>query len=210
MSVATGLLTQMVAEPGREADVERLLASSLEWVETEPRTAAWFALHFGHSAYGIVDLFPDERARDDHLEGPVAKMIASRAGDLLVDPPRIRSFDIISYKLPPGSTMATGRARVTKGALLELPPRRGKAGALAHFLEDARSMVEGEYDTKAWFAFRLDDGDEAIFDVFPGAGARMAHFAGPVPRALMWRGPLLLGGLPHLQLASVVAAKLPE
>ena len=209
MSVTTGLLTQMVAEPGRQAEVERMLTSSLDWVESEPRTAAWFALDFGHNAYGIVDLFPDERARDAHLAGPVVQTIA-RSHDLLIDPPRIRGFDIITYKLPPGSTMATGRARVTKGALLELPPRRGKARQLAHFLEDARSMVEDEYGTKAWFAFRLDDGDEGIFDVFPGAGRRMAHFAGPVPRALMLRGPWLLGGLPHLQLASVVAAKLPE
>ena len=210
MSVATGLLTQMVAEPGREAEVERLLASSLRWVETEPRTAAWFALDFGHNAYGIVDLFTDERGREDHLAGPVVKTITSRADELLLVPPRIRAFDVITYKLPPGSTMATGRARVTKGALLELPPRHGKARKLAQFLEDTRSMVEDEYRTKAWFHVPPRRRRRRHFRRVPGRRRPDGQPRRSSAAGADGRGPWLLGGLPHLQLASVVAAKLPE
>ena len=130
--------------------------------------------------------------------------------ELLVDPPRIRRFDVLAHKLPAGSTVVKKPADVTKGALLQLPPKRGKAGELAHFLEEAQPIVEQEDETTAWFAFRLDDGVEGIFDVFPDAGGRMAHLTGQVPRALLRRGLGLLGGLPHLQLVSVVAAKLPE
>jgi quinol monooxygenase YgiN len=210
MSVATGLLVQMNAEPGQRREVERMLESALEWVETEPHTPAWFALHFGGSTYGIVDVFTDEQGRDDHLAGPVVKTLSSRADELLVDPPRMRRFDVLAHKMPSGSTVVTKPAAVTKGALLSLPPRRGKADELAHFLEEARPLVDDEEDTTAWFAFRQDDGDEGIFDVFPDAGGRFAHLKGQVPRALLRRGLGLLGGLPHLQLVSVVAAKLPE
>ena len=210
MTVATGLLVQMDAEPGQRAEVERMLASSLEWVETEPRTAAWFGLHFGRNTYGIVDVFTDERGREDHLAGPVVKTLAARADELLVDPPRIRCFDVLAEKLPTGSTVVEKPADVTKGVLLHLPPKRGKAGELAHFLEDARPLVEEEEETTAWFAFRLDDGREGIFDVFPDASGRMAHLTGQVPRALLRHGLGLLGGLPQLQLVSVVAAKLPD
>ena len=210
MSVATGLLVQMDAEPGQRPEVERLLESALEWVETEPHTPAWFGLHFGHNSYGIVDVFTDEQGREDHLAGPVVKTLASRADELLVDPPSIRRFDVLAHKMPSGSTVVKRPAAVTKGALLHLSPKRGKAGELAHFLEEARPLVEQEEETTAWFAFRLDDGDEGIFDVFPGRGGRRAHLTGQVPRALLRRGLGLLGGLPHLQLVSVVAAKLPE
>ena len=210
MTVATGLLVQMDAEPGQRAEVERMFESALEWVETEPHTAAWFALHFGRSSYGILDVFTDAQGREDHLNGPVVKTLAARADELLIDPPRFRRFDVLAHKLPPGSTVVASPTAVTKGALLSLPPKRGKADELAHFLEDARPMVEQEDETTAWFAFRGDDGDEGIFDVFPDAGGRRAHLTGQVPRALMRRGLGLLGGLPHLQLVSVVAAKLPQ
>jgi len=164
-----------------------------------------FALHFGHNTFGIVDVFTDERGRDDHLAGPVVKTLAARADELLVDLPRIRRFDVLAHKLPPGSTVVSKPADVTKGVLLRLPPKRGKASELAHFLEDARPIVEQEEETTAWFAFRLDNGNEGIFDVFPDAGGRMAHLTGQVPPALLRRGLGLFGGLPQLRLVSVVA-----
>jgi quinol monooxygenase YgiN len=210
VSGVTGLLVDFIAEPGHADDVERLLESSLEWVESEPRTLAWFGIRYGHNTYGIVDVFTSEQGRQDHLDGPVVKTIASRADELFVDPPRIRRFDVLAHKMPWGSTVVSKPAAVTKGVLLSLPPRRGKGGELAHFLAAAQPLVEQEEDTTAWFAFRLDDGDEGIFDVFPSAGGRFAHLTGQVPRALLRRGLGLLGGLPHLQLVSVVAATLPE
>jgi quinol monooxygenase YgiN len=210
MSVATGLLVRIDAKPGKGREVERMLESSLEWVETEPHTTAWFALRTGRDTYGIIDVFTDERGRDDHLAGPVVKTLAASGDDVLADPPRIRRFDVIAHKLPQGSTVVSKRAPVTKGVLLRLPPKRGKAGELADFLEDARPLVEAEPDTTAWFAFKLDDGEEGIFDVFPDAGGRLSHLMGRVPRALLRHGLRLLGGLPRLQLVTVVAAKLPE
>jgi quinol monooxygenase YgiN len=210
MSVATGLLVRIDAKPGKGRDVEHLLESSLQWVETEPHTTAWFAVRTGRDAYSIVDVFTDERGRDDHLAGPVVKTLAARADEILADPPRIRRFDVIAHKLPQGSTIVSKGAPVTKGVLLRLPPKRGRAGELAQFLEDAQPLVEAEPDTTAWFAFKVDDGDEGIFDVFPTSSGRIAHLIGRVPRALLRHGLRLLGGVPRLQLVEVVAAKLPE
>jgi quinol monooxygenase YgiN len=210
VSAGTGLLVRIDAKPGKGPDVERMLASSLRWVEAEPGTAAWFALHFGHDTYGIVDVFRDEQSREQHLAGPVAQTIAARAPELLIEPPQIRRFDVLTYKLPPGTTIATGRALVKKGALLEFAPRQGKDEQLERFLGNARTMVEKEFDTTAWFALKLEDGDEAIFDVFPTTTGRVANLVGRVPRALLVHGLRLLRGLPHLELVSVVAAKLPQ
>src|SRR6478735_2763771 len=142
MSVATGLLVRIDAKPGKGRDVEHLLESSLDWVETEPHTTAWFAVRTGRDAYGIIDVFTDERGREDHLAGPVVKALAARADEILADPPRIRRFDVIAQKMPEGSTVVSKRASVTKGVLLRLPPKRGKASELAEFLEGARPLVE--------------------------------------------------------------------
>src|SRR5262245_54890100 len=95
-----GLLVRMHARHGRDDEVEEFLASALPLVQAETSTAAWFAVRFGRSDYGIFDVFPDEAARDAHLAGPVAATLEERASELFESAPRIQKFDVLAAKMP--------------------------------------------------------------------------------------------------------------
>ena len=72
------LLVRLEAKPGKERAVEEFLLSALPLVEQEPGTKPWFAIRFGPSTFGIIDAFPDEKARETHLEGPVGTKCCGR------------------------------------------------------------------------------------------------------------------------------------
>ena len=101
--VTVGLLVRLAAKPGRERELEQLLRSALPLVESEPGTAAWFAVKFGFSSFGIFDAFPNDADRQAHLAGPVAAALAARAADLLAAPPDIEYLDTFASKLPHAS-----------------------------------------------------------------------------------------------------------
>jgi quinol monooxygenase YgiN len=61
---------------------------------------AWFALRLGASSYAIVDVFPDEAARQAHLDGPVAAALMERANELFAQPPVIEPAEVLAAKLP--------------------------------------------------------------------------------------------------------------
>ena len=44
-------------------------------VSEEPDTTAWFAIWMGPRMFGIFDTFANERGRDAHLQGKLAKQI---------------------------------------------------------------------------------------------------------------------------------------
>ncbi|MGJ0121113.1 putative quinol monooxygenase [Williamsia sp. MIQD14] len=93
------LLVRLEAKPGKEGAVEDFLRSALPLVEQEPGTKPWFAVQFGPSSYGIIDAFPDEAARDVHLNGPVGKALGERADELFSVPPEISYLDVLANKL---------------------------------------------------------------------------------------------------------------
>ena len=94
-----GLLVRLEAQSGKEAEVEEFLRSALPLVQQEPGTTAWFAIRFGQSEFGIFDVFPDDEARDAHLNGAVAKALMEKASSLLAKPPRIEKIDVLAEKL---------------------------------------------------------------------------------------------------------------
>lgn len=98
--VTVGLFVRLEAKPGREHDVEELLKSSLDVVQAENDTTAWFAIRFGSRSFGIFDVFPDEAGRQAHLAGQVAATLMARASDLLAEAPTITPLDTIASKLP--------------------------------------------------------------------------------------------------------------
>jgi hypothetical protein len=114
--------------------------------------------------------------------------------------PRIQRVEILAEKLP--STLP--RARDHKAVLLTLVPHRGREQELADYLRSARSIVETEPDTTAWFALRFETGEYGIFDAFPTDRGRRRHLLGKVPRDLA-RRVRLLGGMPKLSLLDVRA-----
>ena len=98
---------------------------------------------------------------------------------------------------------------VNKALFVRLRAKSGKAAELEAFLRDGLSAVLEEQDTTTWYAIRFGNEDFAIFDTFPGEKGRLSHLAGKVGRALVVKTPELLDGLPAIELAQVLAYKLP-
>jgi quinol monooxygenase YgiN len=98
--VKVALYVRLEAKPGKEADVERLIRSSLPIVEKEPGTTAWFGIRLGPSTFGIFDAFRDEEGREAHLAGVVAASLMAKAPDLLKKTPVIERVDVLAAKLP--------------------------------------------------------------------------------------------------------------
>jgi quinol monooxygenase YgiN len=98
--VTVGLLAQLEAKPGKEADVEDFLKGALPLVQQEPETTAWFAIRLGPSTYGIFDVFPDDAGRQAHLSGRVAAALMEKAADLFAQPPAIQQLDVLASHLP--------------------------------------------------------------------------------------------------------------
>ena len=74
--------------------------SARTMVNDEPDTIAWFAIRMGPRIFGIFDAFANERGRDAHLQGRLAKQITSKASDLFVKMPEIQRVEVFADKLP--------------------------------------------------------------------------------------------------------------
>ena len=96
--VKLALLVRLEAKPGKEKELEELLAGSLPMAQKEPGTIQWYALRIGPSTYGIFDTFEKEEGRQAHLNGPVAAALVAKAGELLSQPPTIEPIDLIASK----------------------------------------------------------------------------------------------------------------
>jgi quinol monooxygenase YgiN len=96
-----GILAVLEAKPGKEAEVEQFLKSALPLAEREVGTVSWYALRLGPSRFGIFDTFADEKGRDAHLSGEIAKALFAKADDLFVKPPSIDQPTILAAKEGP-------------------------------------------------------------------------------------------------------------
>ena len=98
---------------------------------------------------------------------------------------------------------------VTVGLLVTLQARPEKEEELAGFLASALPLAQGEPETTAWFAIKIDDSTFGIADFFPAATGRQAHLDGPIAAALLQRAEELLAAPPDIKPVDVLAAKLP-
>lgn len=94
------LLAVLQAKPGKEQELENFLKSAQPLAEQEPATTTWYALKLGAAKFGIFDTFVDEKGRDAHLSGEIAKALMAKAGELLAVPPQIEKVDILASKAP--------------------------------------------------------------------------------------------------------------
>ncbi|MDB5480131.1 MAG: hypothetical protein JWO83_1184 [Caulobacteraceae bacterium] len=94
------LYVPLEAKPGKEQAVADFLRAGLALVEAEAGTVAWFGIQTGPSSFAIFDAFPDEAAREAHLNGKVAAALMEKAGELFARPPEIRKLDVLAAKLP--------------------------------------------------------------------------------------------------------------
>ena len=90
----------MEAKPGKEQAVEEFLKSALPLAQAEPGTTTWYALKIGPSQYGIFDTFSDDKGREAHLSGEIAKALMAKAEDLFVKAPQIEKVTILAAKAP--------------------------------------------------------------------------------------------------------------
>jgi len=97
---------------------------------------------------------------------------------------------------------------VTVGLSVRLTAAPGKEDEVERFLQSAQPLVEGEPETTAWFAARVDTSTFLIFDVFPSESGRERHLAGPVAEALAARAAELFAAAPVIERVEVLAAKL--
>ena len=98
--VTVGLCVRLSAAPGKENEVAAFLEGALPLVQAEPETTAWFAARVDDSSFLIFDVFPTEAGREQHLLGPVAEALATRAPDLLEESPTIERVELLASKLP--------------------------------------------------------------------------------------------------------------
>ena len=93
------LFARLHAKPGKEAEVEKFLASALPLANAEAGTPVWFALKFGPAEFGIFDAFADEAGRKAHLNGQIAAALMKNAEALLSQPPKIEQVELIASKV---------------------------------------------------------------------------------------------------------------
>ena len=98
--VNVALYVPLEAKPGKEAELAQFLRDGQALAEQEPGTTAWFALRMGPTTFAIFDAFPDDDARQSHLNGRIAAALMEKADDLLATPPSIHPLDVIASKLP--------------------------------------------------------------------------------------------------------------
>src|SRR5450432_1745008 len=98
MMQKVALFVRLEAKPGKEKEVEDFLRGGLPLAQQEPATISWFAIRIGKSTFAIFDTFPDDKGRQAHLTGPIAKALMAKASDLLAKPPLIEQADVLAAK----------------------------------------------------------------------------------------------------------------
>ena len=93
---AIGLLVTLEARPGKEADAEAFLKSAQPLAVDEKGTLKWYAIKLGSGKFGIFDTFANERGRDAHLSGEIAKALGARASGLLAAPPQVGKVEVLA------------------------------------------------------------------------------------------------------------------
>jgi quinol monooxygenase YgiN len=92
------LFAQLEAKPGKEAEVEAFLKSAQPLAEQEEGTLRWYAFKIGPGKYGIFDTFADEKGRDAHVNGEIAKALFAKAKELFSKEPEINKLSILAAK----------------------------------------------------------------------------------------------------------------
>jgi quinol monooxygenase YgiN len=100
---------------------------------------------------------------------------------------------------------------MTQHALyVQLEAKPGMEQEVASFLSSARSMVDDEPETMAWFAIRMGNSTFGIFDAFANEHGRDAHLQGKLAKQLMSRASQLFVKQPEIRRMDVLADKLPH
>lgn len=194
----TGTFTPIQALPGKENTVAELLKGAAEMVrKTEPLTLQWLALREDESHFAICDFFEDDKGRDTHFAGQVAAALKQASEKTIAGGwdggvvAKVENSKVLACAVTADETLKAKLA--VRIDLVALP---GKEAALAELLTGAADIIlANEPRTLLWYAIQVDASNFAIFDVFPDAEAKAAHFVGQVAALLKHNAEeLVIGG----------------
>ena len=94
---------EVEAKPGKEQLVAEFLKSAQALAEKEEGTLTWYAVKLGGAKFGIFDTFADEKGREAHLNGDIAKALFAKAQELFVHAPEVHKIEILAAKGPAGA-----------------------------------------------------------------------------------------------------------
>ena len=92
------LLALLQAKAGKEKEVEEFLRSARSLAVQESGTTTWYAVKLAPGKYGIFDTFPDEKSRNAHLTGEIAKQLFAKAPELFSEAPQVEKLEILAAK----------------------------------------------------------------------------------------------------------------
>lgn len=98
--VKLAIWASLEAKPGKEKEIEEFLKSAQPLAAKEKGTVTWYAIKMGPGKYGIFDTFADEKGREAHLTGDIAKALFAKAKDLFAKPPEVAKPEILAAKVP--------------------------------------------------------------------------------------------------------------
>jgi quinol monooxygenase YgiN len=99
-SPTVALVVKLVAKPDKANEVSTFLADAVRLANQEQGTIAWFALRTDTTTFWVVDAFPSEGARQEHLDGAIASFLLANAERLLDAPAEILPAEVLGAKLP--------------------------------------------------------------------------------------------------------------
>ena len=100
LSPTVALVVKLVAKPDKADEVSTFLADALRLANQEQGTIAWFALRTDTTTFWIVDAFPTDAERQEHLDGEIASGLLANAERLFDGPPEILPAEVLAAKLP--------------------------------------------------------------------------------------------------------------
>jgi len=83
LSPTVALVVKLVAKPDEADEVSTFLTDAVRLANQEQGTIAWFALRTDTTTFWIVDAFPSDGERREHLEGAIASSLLANAERLL-------------------------------------------------------------------------------------------------------------------------------
>lgn len=99
---------------------------------------------------------------------------------------------------------------VNIGMQTRLEAKPGKEKELEEYLRSQISFANGEPDTTAWFATRLDEKTFGIFHAFYDCSGLQAHLEGEIHKSLSADVGHLLAHKLTIETLTILAAKLPD
>ena len=83
----------------------------------------------------------------------------------------------------------------------------GKEADVEAFLQKGLEMANEESTTPIWFALKIAERTDGVFDAFPDEAGRQAHLDGPIAKALMGVADELFAGPPQIGRIDVLGMK---